>query len=111
MYKCPFKFIFGISCPGCGMTRAFLALITLNLKDAFYYHPLFPVVIIWAIAYLLYRKKLIHPSKKCIDLFLTITVILFFVTYFIRLRFCPDIVSINPKDSLIYKLFYLPYSL
>lgn len=111
MYKCPFKFIFGISCPGCGMTRAFKSLLALNIKDAFHFHPLFPVVIIWTIAFLLYRKKLIQPSKKTKDIFLTITVILFFVTYFIRLKFCPDIVSINPKESLIFKLFYLPYLL
>lgn len=38
---CPIKFFTGISCPGCGMTKAVLAAIRLNFHEAFYYHPLF----------------------------------------------------------------------
>lgn len=38
---CPIKFATGISCPGCGMTRAWLYAITLRLDLAFAYHPLF----------------------------------------------------------------------
>lgn len=46
-YRCPFLFLWGIPCPGCGMTRAFLALLHLDFAAAFYYHPLFPVVILY----------------------------------------------------------------
>ena len=38
---CPIKYITGISCAGCGMSRAWISLLHLNIKDAFYYHPLF----------------------------------------------------------------------
>ena len=38
---CPFRFFFGISCPGCGMTRALLAALRLDFAAAFSYHPLF----------------------------------------------------------------------
>lgn len=31
----------GFPCPGCGMTRAYLSLFSLNVKKAFFYHPLF----------------------------------------------------------------------
>jgi hypothetical protein len=34
-YQCPIKFIFHIPCPGCGMSRAFIAIIELRLVDAF----------------------------------------------------------------------------
>lgn len=61
-YRCPFLFLWGIPCPGCGMTRAFLALLHLDFAAAFYYHPLFPVVIFYILRgiFALYKKK--HPA-------------------------------------------------
>ncbi len=38
---CPFRFFFGISCPGCGLTRAWLAFFTGDVIRAFSLHPLF----------------------------------------------------------------------
>lgn len=38
---CPIKFLTGISCPGCGMTRAWLAAFSLRFDLALAYHPLF----------------------------------------------------------------------
>ena len=46
---CPIKYITGISCAGCGMSRAWIALMHFNIHEAFMYHPLFsppPVVVI-----------------------------------------------------------------
>jgi hypothetical protein len=40
-WGCPLLNITGIPCPGCGMTRAFLAFFRLDLKGAFHYHPMF----------------------------------------------------------------------
>lgn len=45
---CLFRNISGIPCPGCGMSRAWLAALELDLKAAAAYHPLFwllPVVL------------------------------------------------------------------
>lgn len=36
---CPFHFITGIPCPGCGMTRAFLTLGQLKMKEAIALNP------------------------------------------------------------------------
>ena len=38
---CPIRFLTGISCAGCGMSRAWLSLLRLDLAGALYYHPLF----------------------------------------------------------------------
>ncbi|WZL82777.1 DUF2752 domain-containing protein [Vallitaleaceae bacterium 9-2] len=38
---CPIKLTTGLPCPGCGMTRAHIALLNLDLSQALYYHPLF----------------------------------------------------------------------
>ena len=39
--SCFFVTLFGIPCPGCGMTRAVLAALRLDLGAAFGYHPMF----------------------------------------------------------------------
>lgn len=38
---CPIKFFTGISCAGCGMSRAWLSVLRLDMAGAFRYHPLF----------------------------------------------------------------------
>ena len=48
---CPIKFLTGISCPGCGLTRAWLAARQGHLRLAVAYHPLFwavPAIIVLA---------------------------------------------------------------
>jgi len=36
---CPFELLTGVPCPGCGMTRAILSLISGNPSDALLYNP------------------------------------------------------------------------
>jgi hypothetical protein len=38
--KCTFRKIFGLPCPGCGMTRAWKSVLRGNVKQGFDYHPL-----------------------------------------------------------------------
>lgn len=38
---CPIKFLTGLSCPGCGLTRAWTSLLGFHVFDALAYHPLF----------------------------------------------------------------------
>ena len=40
-WGCPFRNLTGMPCPGCGMTRAWFALLRLNILAAFRYHPMF----------------------------------------------------------------------
>ena len=48
---CLFKALIGIDCPGCGMTRAYISLLHLDIRGAFAYNAMF-----WAVpvGYLLY---------------------------------------------------------
>lgn len=43
-FGCLFKAVTGLSCPGCGMTRAWLSAFALDFDAALAYHPLFGVV-------------------------------------------------------------------
>lgn len=55
---CLFINIFGIPCPTCGITRAFISLINFNFKEAFRFHPLFWIVplipFVWKVKYKFY---------------------------------------------------------
>ncbi len=52
---CPFRALTGISCPGCGMTRAFLLLSHLRLSEAFAMNPAAPLLAM-AMAWRLLRR-------------------------------------------------------
>ena len=43
---CPIKFLTGISCAGCGMSRAWMAVFHLDFARACYFHPLFFVILL-----------------------------------------------------------------
>ena len=38
---CGWIYLFGIPCMGCGMTRAWIAFLSLDFKTAFLMHPMF----------------------------------------------------------------------
>lgn len=42
---CPFRWLTGIDCPGCGMTRALLRLAQLRVHEALALHPLAPLLV------------------------------------------------------------------
>ena len=50
---CPLAGVFGIPCPGCGLTRASLALLHGQLRQALHFHPLVPVLMpmfVWVLS-------------------------------------------------------------
>ncbi len=104
-YKCPFSYIFGIPCPGCGMTRALFSLITLDFASAFYYHPLFPIVILVFIFLFLEYLGLVSLSDKTKNRFLVIIAIIFIITYFIRMYTGSPIVATKFSKSLAHKIY------
>ena len=84
-YMCPFKFITGIPCPGCGMTRACLAVAKGDFPASFYYHPLWPVVVPTVLVELLNGFGLIKLPKKINNIWLCIVGGLLLVCYIVRL--------------------------
>lgn len=98
---CPIKWFTGISCAGCGMTRAFLSLLKGDIKNAFLYHPLFFLMPIIFVLYI-FRDKFVDKTKKIL---LVAFIIIFLVCYIIRLIDPSDmIVSCHINESIIYKL-------
>lgn len=98
---CPIKYFFGVSCPGCGMTRACLSVLRLDFAKAFYYHPLFWVPPLFITIFLLKNKI----NIKIYKFFLFTIVGLFVIVYFIRLiSGSSSVVTCNFKEGLLYKL-------
>ena len=100
LVKCPIKFLTGISCPGCGMTRAVCCVLLGDFKMALHYHPLVFLLIPAAVTYL-FRKRL---PKKVLYVLCSAAVVLMVVVYFIRLSYPNDVVYINLREGAIYKL-------
>ena len=84
-YMCPFKFITGIPCPACGMTRACLAVTHGDFRSSFHYHPLWPVVVPTVLAEILNGFGLIRIPKKFNNIWLCIVGGLLLVCYIVRL--------------------------
>lgn len=100
---CPIRFLFGIPCMGCGMTRAIIALLSMDFEKAIYYHPLVflvPVIIIL----ICIEDKLVVIRKQLVQKIWIIIIISFFITYLIRLIFSNSVVQINIKDGFIYQV-------
>lgn len=97
---CPLRFFFGLCCPGCGMTRATLAMLRLDFAGAFYCHPLVFTMPVCAIIVLL-RKKI---PIKAYNVLLTLTVIAFSVVYIYRLATNHEYVYIDFTRGLIYRI-------
>ena len=57
---CPIRFVFGIECPGCGMTRALVSVLRLDFASAFAFHPVWfvpPVAAILVLAFGIAKKE------------------------------------------------------
>ncbi len=82
---CPIRYATGVPCPGCGMTRAWLAVLHGDLAAAFAYHPLFwavPLAVALALARVAARQK---NFQRAFDIALAAIAVAFIALWMIRL--------------------------
>lgn len=85
-YRCPFRFYFGIDCPGCGLTRAFKSAILLDFKSAFNYHKLYLLIGVELFYVVLVSlKKELRINKKIEITVIIITIILMIIVWIIKI--------------------------
>ena len=98
---CPINYITGISCAGCGMSRAWIALLHFNIHEAFMYHPLFflpPVVVI----VMLLKSKI---NIKFYKIFMFTMVGAFVIVYLYRMFIgTGDIVVFEPQNNILFRI-------
>ncbi len=99
---CPIKFLTGVSCPGCGMTRAWLALLRLDFFSALAFHPLFWLPPL-ALGMYLFQDRLPRAVVRYAP---AVVCGAFFAVYFIRLLggLAPEIVVCSPAEGLFCRL-------
>lgn len=95
---CPIKWLTGISCPGCGMTRAWIQILQGHIGSACYYHPLWWIPPIFLIVYL-FKSKIKEKTYKRI---LYVFIGFFICAYLYRFTLEQDIVVFAPQQSIIY---------
>lgn len=97
---CPIRLLTGVSCPGCGMTRAWLRVLSLDFPGAFRFHPLWPVPLIVIVLYLRLYKK----NPKAWNTVLYAAFLLFAATYIIRIYMHSPVIVIQPREGLLLRV-------
>lgn len=97
---CPIKFFTGISCAGCGMTRAWISALRLDFCGAFMYHPLFPAPAVFCVIYLI-RGKI---SSEVFRIICGVSAALFIIVYAVRMFMPSDmVVGADIRGGALYK--------
>ena len=101
---CPIKAITGVSCAGCGMTRAWLEVLSGNWAAAFAYHPLFWTIPLGVLVFL-FRRRLPRPLTSAL---LWAACIAFVAVYAVRLADPTDsVVVFAPETGLFHRILRL----
>ena len=101
-YRCPFSFLLGIPCPFCGMTRAFLCVLKGDFIEAFYFHPLWPLVIVAGIIFILVKIKVLKLSGKAVNILAFIAAFLFLLCFILRHVYHSPIVQIDLSKGILF---------
>lgn len=105
-YQCPLLFFWGIPCPFCGMTRAFLCVLRGDLLTAFYFHPLWPVVLGIFLIFLLSKFRILHLSDQGINIGALVIGILFLLCFLLRHMTHSPIVQIDLTKGVLSSAFF-----
>lgn len=101
-FGCPFRFLTGICCPGCGMSRAVWHALHLDFAGAFYYHPLVFLLPLILLGWLL-RKRL---PRRLLNILGIAVLAVFLLVYLYRLFSGSEVVYARPEESVFSKLFH-----
>lgn len=100
---CPIKYITGVSCPGCGMTRSLSALVTLDFGMAVYYHPMIFVILPAAPLVYFLGKRNMHRQKKIVVCVLVLMFLAVYLFRFLCLR--SPVLVFEPENGIYVRLF------
>ena len=104
-YGCPIRWLTGVSCPSCGMSRAVGALLHFDFALVFHFHPL---VYLLPVAFLVYLLRKRIPRKVMIAL-CVLALLTMLVVYILRMTSGSEIVYAKFDTGAVYKLFQFIY--
>ena len=100
--KCPILWLTGISCPGCGITRALISLCRLDFATAWQYNPMIYYLIpLMPTLLVLYLRN----AKKAVETLLAISAALMILVWLCRLLLHCPVLTFAPSQGFIPRLF------
>ena len=100
---CPIKFLTGISCPGCGMSRACFNALRLDFKTAFDYHPLWILLLPFAVIFITLGVK---KKRRALRICVAIGIALMLAVYVWRIPTCTNgVVVVEPQNGIFPRIF------
>ena len=101
---CVIRYITGIPCMACGLTRAYVYFFQGNIVEALKMHPVFflaPIIVMYMLIELFNLNKEINRKLYKITF---VSIVVFIIVYLIRLILIKDsIVQIELKDGVLYQ--------
>ena len=103
-YHCPFRFFFGVSCPGCGMTRALFSAVFSDFETAFYYHPMLPMLLPVGVYILLQRFCGMQVSNRRQNIYILLFAAVMILVYVVRLVTGDPVLQPDFENSFAAKI-------
>lgn len=100
---CPIKETTGVSCPGCGMSRALISMLKFDWSTAVHYHPLvFFVIPVLICLIIFYERKTVKAQR----ILLGLSVLALLAVYIYRMIIVPSpVLEFAPENSLVVRLW------
>lgn len=106
VWRCPVWLLFGVPCPGCGITRAYLTLLKGDVAGAFAWNPMFlPAGL--AFLYVIHRGLLPLKLGKRAEVILGILILTGMIgVYLYRLITGSGPIQPDPASGLVEKILH-----
>lgn len=99
---CPIRFLTGVSCAGCGMTRAWQSMLKLDFRAAFHFHPLVLLPVAFTVLFII-RGRINEKLYKAVVVVMIALVLGVYV--FRMLDPNDDIVVFDIGNNIIAKIY------
>ena len=85
LLPCPYKSLLGLDCPGCGMQRAFVALLKGNVGESLFLYPALLPVLLTLLLTLVHLSFKLKEGARYIKYSYLFSIILILVSYIIKM--------------------------
>ena len=100
-FGCPILYLFGVSCPGCGMSRAVRCCLRLDFAGAWHCHPLVFILPVLLALLIVFRK---NNRALWIVLGVFFTLLCGVYVYRAITDIAPDVIRFQPETGLLWRM-------
>lgn len=105
IWRCPFYLLFGVPCPGCGITRAYTALLSGNVEEAFSLNPMF-LPAGFAFWYMIHRRILPKRPSPIVEMTAGIAILILMLgSYGYRMISQTGLIAADVESGLLFRIW------